>query len=59
MSQYRVPGRGRVDTSRPVNFTFDGRSYRGAQGDTHLVVAVARVANELHQSTHVHHRLAG
>ncbi|WP_449041886.1 sarcosine oxidase subunit alpha [Paracoccus sp. (in: a-proteobacteria)] len=45
MSQYRVPGRGRVDTSRPVNFTFDGRSYRGAQGDT---VASALLANGVH-----------
>ncbi|SEH62766.1 sarcosine oxidase subunit alpha [Paracoccus alkenifer] len=45
MSQYRVPGRGRVDLSRPVDFTFDGRSYRGAQGDS---VASALLANGVH-----------
>ena len=45
MSNYRVPGKGRVDISRPVTFTFDGRSYRGAQGDT---VASALLANGVH-----------
>ncbi|APZ50732.1 sarcosine oxidase subunit alpha [Salipiger abyssi] len=45
MSQYRVSGRGRVDTSRPVTFTFDGKSFTGAQGDT---VASALLANGVH-----------
>ncbi|WP_417724722.1 sarcosine oxidase subunit alpha [Salipiger sp.] len=45
MSQYRVSGRGRVDTARPVSFTFDGRRYTGAQGDT---VASALLANGVH-----------
>ncbi|UOA29224.1 sarcosine oxidase subunit alpha [Pseudosulfitobacter sp. DSM 107133] len=45
MSQYRVSGRGRVDTARPVTFTFDGKSYTGAQGDT---VASALLANGVH-----------
>lgn len=45
MSSYRVPGRGRVDVSRPVNFTFDGKTYQGAQGDT---VASALLANGVH-----------
>ena len=45
MSRYRVPGRGRVDTARPVSFTFDGATYRGAAGDT---VASALLANGVH-----------
>lgn len=45
MSSYRVSGRGRVDISRPVTFTFDGKSYRGVQGDT---VASALLANGVH-----------
>lgn len=45
MSQFRVSGRGRVDTARPVTFTFDGKSYTGAQGDT---VASALLANGVH-----------
>ncbi len=45
MSAYRVSGRGRVDTSRPVTFTFDGKTYRGLRGDT---VASALLANGIH-----------
>ncbi len=45
MSRYRVPGRGRVDIGRPVSFTFDGRTYQGARGDT---VASALLANGVH-----------
>ncbi|MEZ5685444.1 MAG: sarcosine oxidase subunit alpha [Paracoccaceae bacterium] len=45
MSQYRVSGRGRVDTSRPVTFTFDGKRFTGGQGDT---VASALLANGVH-----------
>ncbi|MAY47408.1 MAG: sarcosine oxidase subunit alpha [Rhodobacteraceae bacterium] len=45
MSQYRVSGRGRVDTSRPVSFTFDGKRFTGAIGDT---VASALLANGVH-----------
>ena len=45
MSRYRVPGRGRVDTARAVSFTFDGRTYKGAAGDT---VASALLANGVH-----------
>ncbi|WP_370157950.1 2Fe-2S iron-sulfur cluster-binding protein, partial [Salipiger bermudensis] len=45
MSQYRVSGRGRVDTSRPVTFTFDGKRYTGGRGDT---VASALLANGVH-----------
>ncbi|MDD9732448.1 2Fe-2S iron-sulfur cluster-binding protein, partial [Mameliella sp. AT18] len=45
MSQFRVAGKGRVDTGRPVTFTFDGKSYKGAQGDT---VASALLANGVH-----------
>jgi len=45
MKSYRVLGRGRVDNSRPVGFTFDGRRYQGMAGDT---VASALLANGVH-----------
>ena len=45
MKSCRVPGRGRVDASRPVTFTFDGRRYGGVVGDT---VASALLANGVH-----------
>ena len=45
MKSCRVPGRGRVDASRPVTFTFDGRRYGGVAGDT---VASALLANGVH-----------
>ncbi|KHQ54588.1 sarcosine oxidase subunit alpha [Mameliella alba] len=45
MSQFRVAGKGRVDTGRLVTFTFDGKPYKGAQGDT---VASALLANGVH-----------
>ncbi|MGG2478905.1 2Fe-2S iron-sulfur cluster-binding protein, partial [Rhizobium sp. BR5] len=45
MNSYRVSGRGRVDASQPVSFTFDGKTYRGVQGDT---VASALLANGVH-----------
>lgn len=45
MSCYRVPGRGRVDTAQPVTFTFDGKRYTGAKGDT---VASALLASGVH-----------
>jgi methylglutamate dehydrogenase subunit C len=38
----RIEGRGRIDRSKVVNFTFDGRSYQGFKGDT---VASALLAN--------------
>ncbi|XOK14472.1 sarcosine oxidase subunit alpha [Agrobacterium tumefaciens] len=45
MNSYRVSGRGRVDATRSVSFTFDGRTYRGVKGDT---VASALLANGVH-----------
>ncbi|TQS70821.1 sarcosine oxidase subunit alpha [Rhodobacteraceae bacterium] len=45
MSKFRVANRGRVDTSRPVSFTFDGKPYKGFAGDT---VASALLANGVH-----------
>ena len=45
MSAGRIPGKGRVDHSRPVRFSFDGETYRGLQGDT---VASALLANDIH-----------
>ena len=34
MSGYRLPDAGRVDRSKPVRFSFDGKSYSGFAGDT-------------------------
>jgi len=39
---YRLPSGGRIDRSRSLQFKFDGRSYRGFQGDT---LASALLAN--------------
>ncbi|MCV6547232.1 MAG: sarcosine oxidase subunit alpha [Cohaesibacter sp.] len=45
MSTYRVSGKGRVNPSKTVSFTFDGKSYQGLEGDT---VASALLANGTH-----------
>lgn len=45
MTAFRVPGKGRVDHSRPVRFSFDGKTYQGLAGDT---LASALLANGVH-----------
>lgn len=45
MSKYRLANGGRIDRSRPVTFTFDGRGYQGYVGDT---LASALLANGVH-----------
>ena len=45
MSTYRVSGKGRIDHSRPVRFTFNGETFEGRQGDT---LASALLANGVH-----------
>ena len=45
MSAWRIPGKGRVDHAKPVNFTFDGKRYQGLAGDT---LASALLANGVH-----------
>ena len=40
----RVDGKGIVDKSVPVSFTFDGTTYRGFAGDT---LASALLANDI------------
>jgi sarcosine oxidase subunit alpha len=42
---FRLPGGGRIDQSRPVHFTFDGRAFEGFAGDT---LASALLANGVH-----------
>ncbi|MGB0903740.1 MAG: 2Fe-2S iron-sulfur cluster-binding protein, partial [Mangrovicoccus sp.] len=42
---FRIPGKGRVDSSRKVSFTFDGKRFEGVAGDT---VASALLANGVH-----------
>lgn len=39
---FRTPAGGAIDRSRPINFTFDGKAYRGYAGDT---LASALIAN--------------
>jgi sarcosine oxidase subunit alpha len=45
MNGLRTPSGGRIDRSRPLRFTFDGRSYEGYAGDT---LASALLANGVH-----------
>jgi sarcosine oxidase subunit alpha len=45
MSQFRIAGKGRVRSDRPVRFTFDGKTYEGLEGDT---IASALLANGVH-----------
>lgn len=40
----RIDGKGRIDRTRPVTFTFDGRAYAGYKGDT---LASALIANDV------------
>jgi sarcosine oxidase subunit alpha len=42
---FRATSNGRVDRSRPLTFTFDGRTYRGFAGDS---LASALLANGVH-----------
>lgn len=45
MSAFRVAGKGRVNSQKSVNFTFDGKRFAGVEGDT---VASALLANGVH-----------
>jgi len=45
MSRFRNDAGGRIDRTRGINFTFDGRLYTGLQGDT---LASALLANGVH-----------
>ena len=42
MTQYRLPQGGRIDRSKPLSFTFDGKTYQGYEGDS---LASALLAN--------------
>jgi sarcosine oxidase, subunit alpha len=42
---FRTPSGGRIDRSRPLAFSFDGKRYTGCQGDT---LASALLANGVH-----------
>lgn len=42
---FRSPSGGRVDRSKPLSFSFDGRAYQGVAGDT---LASALLANGVH-----------
>jgi sarcosine oxidase subunit alpha len=45
MSRFRIPGKGRVDSTKPVEFAFNGKTYAGFAGDT---VASALLASGQH-----------
>ena len=45
MNGWRTDGGGRIDRSRPLRFTFDGRAFTGIEGDT---LASALLANGVH-----------
>lgn len=45
MTNNRLLNKGRIDRNHPLNFTFNGKSYQGFQGDT---LASALLANEVH-----------
>jgi sarcosine oxidase, subunit alpha len=45
MSEHRLASGGRIDRTRPVSFTFDGRRYQAFVGDT---LASALLANGVH-----------
>ena len=45
MSAFRTDAGGRIDRTRPLRFTFDGRNFEGVQGDT---LASALLANGVH-----------
>jgi len=45
MSQFRAASGGRIDRATSLRFTFDGRAYTGARGDT---LASALLANGVH-----------
>jgi sarcosine oxidase subunit alpha len=45
MTSFRLERGGLIDRSAPVNFTFDGRRFRGFRGDT---LASALIANGVH-----------
>ena len=54
----RTRGGGRIDRSRPIRFTFDGKSYEGFSGDT---LASALIANGVHfvNRSYKYHRPRG
>lgn len=45
MTSYRIPGKGRIDHSKPLRFTFNGTAYGAFEGDT---LASALLANGVH-----------
>ncbi|MCV9940683.1 sarcosine oxidase subunit alpha [Boseaceae bacterium BT-24-1] len=45
MNDHRIAGKGRIDRTRPIRFTFNGTGYEGFQGDT---LASALLANGVH-----------
>ncbi|WP_413990492.1 sarcosine oxidase subunit alpha family protein [Labrys okinawensis] len=44
-ASFRTSSGGRIDRSKPINFTFDGVAYQGVRGDT---LASALIANGVH-----------
>ena len=45
IQKFRLASGGRIDRSKPLNFTFNGKAYQGYAGDT---LASALLANGVH-----------
>ncbi|WP_409432973.1 sarcosine oxidase subunit alpha [Litorimonas sp. RW-G-Af-16] len=58
MSAFRKSGRGIVDANQLINFTFDGKPYQGAQGDT-LASALLAQGQHLMGRSFKYHRPRG
>jgi sarcosine oxidase subunit alpha len=58
MNRFRTSGGGRIDRSRALPFSYDGKSYTGFAGDT---LASALIANGVHLTgrSHKYHRPRG
>ena len=53
MSNFRIPGAGRVNHNKPVQFTFNGKTVSGFEGDT--VASFDRAAAQLNNHSPLLH----
>ncbi len=58
MSAFRKAGRGIVDSAKAINFTFDGKTYQGFEGDT-VASALLASGNHLMGRSFKYHRPRG
>ena len=53
-SSFRLPEGGRIDRSKPIDFTFDGQNYIGFAGDTLASALIANGVNLVGRSFKLH-----